>query len=298
MENQLLDTKELQNELSYLTSNAKEIIIISAYITDSAINWVLNNISEEVSICVVARLSPQDLMSGASTFNAIRNLLNNGHEIRLLPNLHAKIYLINQKYAFIGSANLTSNGLKLFGKGNIEATIKIDATADILNFIKNISTKSIEVTFDILDKMEQKIKVCKSEHAPLKWDDDIIKPNLGLWTIDMLQDKVSNPNIINEVDKILLFGDMKYSANDIEIHFKKIKIYKWLIKKLEEDKVLSFGAISAKLHSDINDNPIPYRKTVKQYVENLLSYCKLFALKEIEISRPNHSEIIKLKSSN
>lgn len=298
MENQLFDTKELQNKLSSLASNAKEIVIISAYITDSAINWMLEKIPKTSSVCVIAKLSPQDLASGASTFDAIRNLLNNGHEIKLLANLHAKIYLIDKKDVFVGSANLTSNGLKLFGNGNIEASIKTNITPDILEFINNIRTKSIEITFDILDKMEREIKVCKSEHMPLQWDDEIIKPVLHLWTVDMFQDEVNTTNIINKDDRILLFGNTEdNNANNIENCFKETKVYKWLISKLKEekDRGLSFGAISEKLHNEINDNPAPYRKTIKQYVKCLLSYCKLFALDEIEISRSNYSEIIKLK---
>lgn len=299
MKNQLFDTKALQNELYSLIPDAKEITIISAYITDAAIDWMLKNISKKVNICVVARLSPQDLASGASTFDAIRNLLDNGHEVRLLLNLHAKIYLIDKKYVFIGSANLTSNGLKLFGSGNIEATIRTVVTPDILEFINNIRTKSVEITCDVLDKMEQKIKIDKSENTLTQWGDEIIKPTLDLWTVDMLQEEINTSSIINKADRTLLFNNIEY-ANNTEYHFKKTKIYKWLINalKAEKDKGLSFGAISAKLHNDINDNPAPYRKTIKQYVKNLLSYCKIFALDEIEIKRPNYSEIIKLKDLN
>jgi hypothetical protein len=84
---------------------------------------------------------------------------------------------------------------------------------------------------------------------------------------------------------------------DIKAHFKRTKIYQWLINELkQQNQSMSFGAISVKLHNDINDNPLPYRKTIKQYIKNLLSYCKLFAFDEIEITHPNYSEIIKLIS--
>lgn len=297
MENKLLDTRELQHELSNLIPKSKEITIVSAYITDSAIDWILAKTSKELNMCVVARLSPQDLISGASTFGAIRKLLNNGHEMRLLANLHAKIYLIDSKYMFVGSANLTNNGLKLFGSGNIEASTRIEATHDALKFINNIRAKSIEITFDTLEKMEQKIKACKPKYTLLQWDDDIINSVLHLWTVDMLQEEINSINITNKADRILLFNNTEDNTNNIKDCFKKTKVYKWLINKLEEekDRGLSFGAISEKLHNDINDNPIPYRKTIKQYVKNLLSYCKLFALDEMEINRPNYSEIIKLK---
>lgn len=296
MTGKILDTQDLQDELSYLTSQAKtQVVIISAYITDAAVSWVLKEIPKNVKVCVIARLAPQDIASGASTFQAIQELLNNQHEIRLLNNLHAKIYLIDNKDILLGSANLTNNGLKLFGKGNIEASIKTTATPDILEFINNVRIKSTEITFDILEKMQNEIKTNKLQNELLQWSDETIKSTLDLWTIDMLQEEIINHNITNQNDKTLLFGNTKTNQQDISLCFKQTKIYKWLIEQLKQkDKGLSFGEISEKLHNDINDNPSPYRKTIKQYVKNLLSYCKLFALDEIEISRPNYSEIVKV----
>jgi hypothetical protein len=295
--NKILDTQALQNELSRLASQAKtEIVIVSAYVTDIATNWILEKIPKNVRLCVIAKLSPQDLASKASTFEAIEMLLKAGHTVKLLSNLHAKIYLIDKDHIFIGSANFTSNGLKLFGSGNLEASIKTMITPEILQFVDNIYDKSTEITLDILKKMKEEIKVKKLEKAPLEWSDDIIKPVFQLWTVDMLQEEIFNENVTNEADKILLFGSANLNNNfDIKIQFKRTKVYQWLINELkQQNRTMSFGAISAKLHNDINDNPLPYRKTVKQYIKNLLSYCKLFAFDEIEITRPNYSEIIKL----
>lgn len=296
MADKLLDTQALQNELSNSISQAKiEVVIISAYITDTAISWILKEIPINVKVCVIARLAPQDMASGASTFKAIQELLDNQHEIRLLNNLHAKIYLIDNKNILIGSANLTNNGLKLFGKGNIEASIKTTVTPEMIEFINNVRIKSIEITSDILEKMKNEIKVNKSQNELLQWGDETIKLASDLWTIDMLQEEITNSNIANQDDRILLFGNTKTNQQDINSCFKQTKIYKWLVEQLkQESKGLSFGKISEKLHNDINDSPSPYRKTIKQYVKNLLSYCKLFALDEIEISRPNYSEIIKV----
>lgn len=299
MANKLLDTQELQNELSNFASQAKtEVIIISAYVTDTAINWVLKKIPKNVKVCVIAKLSPQDFASKASTFEAIKMLLKAGHAVKLLSNLHAKIYLIDKEHIFVGSANFTSNGLKLFGSGNLEASIKTMVTPEILQFIDNIYKKSTEITLDMLKKMSEEIKVKKLEKIPLEWSDDIIKPVFQLWTVDMLQEEIVNANVTNETDKILLFGSVDINNNfDIKAHFKRTKIYQWLINELkQQNQSMSFGAISVKLHNDINDNPLPYRKTIKQYIKNLLSYCKLFAFDEIEITRPNYSEIIKLIS--
>lgn len=152
MTNSLLSTQALQDNLIGIIPDAKNIVVISAYITDSAIDWILKKAQNNPTFLVIARLSPQDMAGGASTFKAIKALLNAKHEVRLLGDLHAKIYLIDKVHLFVGSANLTNNGLKLFGNGNIETSVKVEVTKDSLDFIDNICKNSTEINFDILKK--------------------------------------------------------------------------------------------------------------------------------------------------
>lgn len=62
---------------------------------------------------VLTTLDAAQLASGASTFQALAALLDGGAEVRILPKLHAKVYLRMQgseAVGFSGSANLTRNG--------------------------------------------------------------------------------------------------------------------------------------------------------------------------------------------
>ena len=61
---------------------------------------------------------------------------------------------------------------------------------------------------------------------------------------------------------------------------------------LLEEKSLSFGAISSRLHNAILDDPIPYRKEVKVLVANLYSWFELMP-ETFEVSRPRHSQVIR-----
>jgi hypothetical protein len=72
----------------------------------------------------------------------------------------------------------------------------------------------------------------------------------------------------------------------------------WLISKLENqsEKELYFGHLTKLIHDDLKDDPSPYRKDVKSLVQNLLAYCQLFLKDNIEISQPNYSQRIKLKT--
>jgi len=46
------------------------------------------------------------------------------------------------------------------------------------------------------------------------------------------------------------------------------------------------------LHDAFIDDPRPYRKDVKQLLNNLLSWIKILDIEDIKIDRPNHSERI------
>ncbi|GGO38390.1 hypothetical protein GCM10008949_44830 [Deinococcus humi] len=62
---------------------------------------------------VLTTLDPAKLASGASTFQALAALLEGGAEVRILPKLHAKVYLRmhgSEAVGFSGSANLTLSG--------------------------------------------------------------------------------------------------------------------------------------------------------------------------------------------
>ena len=55
----------------------------------------------------------EEYITGATDLNAIMALQDFGFEVRMLPFLHAKIYIIDNKTLMLGSANFTNRGLGL-----------------------------------------------------------------------------------------------------------------------------------------------------------------------------------------
>ena len=125
----LLKSDEIKLILESEFNKCQQITLVSAYVTLPAIEWLVKNVSSSVDVRLVSRLSPRDLLAKSSDFKALELALANGFKLGMLENLHAKLYLLDDRRIFVGSANFTTNGLNLYGEGNLEVCVETDCTA-------------------------------------------------------------------------------------------------------------------------------------------------------------------------
>ena len=92
-----------------LQIDSSELLIVSPFIKLSAISRLL--MLRPTRIRVLTRFSERDFATGVSDIGAIRELVNAGAEVRVVRNLHAKLYVFGKSRAIITSANLTVAGL-------------------------------------------------------------------------------------------------------------------------------------------------------------------------------------------
>jgi hypothetical protein len=103
-----------------LHAPAAGVQVFSPYITSKTADSVLGNMSG--GQCEVTTLFEMDVFAaGASSLSTLTKLMDQGHRLFHLPNLHAKLVYVPSHFASIGSQNLTSRGTR-----NKEATIAID----------------------------------------------------------------------------------------------------------------------------------------------------------------------------
>jgi len=294
--NIILSSDELQKRLLDILPNSKKVIIISAYISEKALKWLSSLIPAGCEITFVARLSLSDLKMGSSDLKAVKLILDNHWNIYRLSELHAKIYLIDDSYLFIGSANCTSNGLKLYGKGNIEGTVEINVSESAINFIQTIINKSSAIDFSLLEKMENFLSnnnLIKNDSTD--WE-QIFEFNNSLWIADCLW--TIPENLLSDThDMELLCIGSSTSLEDISKAFLNTKIFQWFYHALNktENKELYYGALTVLLHSALCDDPVPYRKNIKELLSIFLEYCDNFASHLIKIDKPNYSQRISIK---
>jgi len=297
----LLKSDTLKKELEVLLPSAcRTVQIVSAYVTSPAMDWFGGLINKGVSTALVCRLNPKDVVSGATSLPALKRALELGWDVYCLHSLHAKIYCIDDSHLFVGSNNFTGNGLKIFGSGNLEACVKAPASPDNLDFINEIISSSIKIDLLTLEKMQ---KFCdESNYGDAvevgSWPEEVLEADDGIWVQDFFWlnpvYRSQSEELTHDLD-LLGLEDLSVSAYSKE-RVLRSRCVQWLISLLMDapKNELYFGAITQALHSDMKDDPSPYRKEIKGLLQNLLTYAQLFLQSEIEISRPNYSQKVRL----
>jgi hypothetical protein len=72
-------------------------------------------------------LDPVAAAGGALSLDGLRRMIAAGITVRSLPGLHAKVFLVDDAIGFVGSANLTSPGLGMGDRRNLEVTAVLSA---------------------------------------------------------------------------------------------------------------------------------------------------------------------------
>lgn len=297
MNESLIDGDELKQQLENLLPHAKEsIIFISAYITESGINWLAFHASKCSIVHVICRLAPSDVMSGSTHLTALETALNKGMRVSCLHSLHAKIYSIDYNYIFVGSANLTNHGLKIYSIGNLEACTTVPANNLNCNFISTILKSSTALDLEVIKNMQSYIDRKEASLQYGSWPEGILKNDEGIWVRDFFWSRPrENEQSIEKIHDLELLGisvDSEVTAD----YLMNARCVRWLLRKLENElgNELYFGTLTKILHDELKDDPAPYRKDIKSLIQNLLEYVDLYLGDVIEISRPKHSQRIKL----
>lgn len=292
---------KLFNELKYCKD---DLILVSAFCKESVlceIDSIINNSVKKKRLLV--RFKTIDIINGVTDFSIIDYCLNNNWELYINLDLHAKTYILDKKRCIVGSANLTGRGLNLHPKNNnIELSTIGDLSKEDFDKINNYFDASLKVDNEMKKELEiyfNKIDLKKfDENQNFSWDNFIISklnPKMFLLvTDDFPSIKQPDPNIF-----CYDFLDVEYKLSEEELkeRFVDSKCYKWLISVIsnEPGKFIYFGKLSQCLHNSLLNDPVPYRKEVKDLISNLLGWIKYFAIEDIIIEVPNHSQKISLK---
>ena len=102
-----------------------KVTIFSPYLTSSTAEAIITKVPS-TNCEVYTRFSVENFASGASSIKTLRNLFDAGYALFHLPRLHAKIVLVSERLATIGSQNLTANGIR-----NREASLLINSQDEV-----------------------------------------------------------------------------------------------------------------------------------------------------------------------
>lgn len=110
--------EDWRNQLGELFHRASERVLISSpFVNRHGVDFLVDHLSSSVqddgSVQVLANLSPQNIVQGATEPEALHELNSavSDAAVHHLPHLHAKVYVADTKKAIVTSGNLTGGGL-------------------------------------------------------------------------------------------------------------------------------------------------------------------------------------------
>ena len=129
-----------------LFGRARErVIVVSAYLGATVLGQMLDSVPKSVSsVAVFARWDLRDIASGATDWRAWDVARGRGVQFYACAGLHAKMYVADGE-ALVGSANATTSGMGLGGRGNIELLMLTDTSQpDVSRVLATIERSSVE----------------------------------------------------------------------------------------------------------------------------------------------------------
>lgn len=142
----------------------KSIIFLSPYLTPNTANLVFKNANPKITRLYTV-FSFQNFVSGASSIKTLRQLKKNGMQIFHMKKLHAKVLIIDSKFASIGSQNLTFGGTR-----NREASVAILETKKIDALHKQVRAwidKSVIISEEMISEAEDLIDSLNKKMQPI-----------------------------------------------------------------------------------------------------------------------------------
>lgn len=284
-------TKELQK-------STRRVDIITAFCKIDALKYLDEFIPRDVNKRILVRFRLSDLLMGVTDIELFEYCKNNNWDLYVDNNIHAKMYIVDNS-CYIGSANLTNNGLSITKNGNIEGSYRFEIENDEDNIIlEKLFNESIKLDDMIYEKMQNDYNLNENINIKeVKWNKDIENNLKEKFDILLQEDFPINEYPDNlKVDEGYLGISINDNIVEIKNKFEDTKIMKWLIDILEkkDNNEIYFGELTEKIHSIIFKEPKAYRKEVKDLQRRLYNWLMILKYDYLMIETPAHSTIIKL----
>lgn len=126
---ELLTDNHFDKILDLFDGTRQEIKIISPFLTVSMAERLCKAVKDnQISCRFITRFYLEDMIAKASSLDALELLIQNGIQVCIVKKLHTKLYLFDDDYAILGSANFTNGGFK----SNIELSLLLSEEWGVL----------------------------------------------------------------------------------------------------------------------------------------------------------------------
>jgi hypothetical protein len=234
-------------------------------------------------------------MSGATDVEIYPLLRSAGARLFVHPRIHLKLYVLSNNRAFHSSGNLTSRGLGLCDKPNIEIGTEVSLGLEDWQAIYQILEESIPVDDEIYlhakdfvaqtQKIEpiaselvlqssvdrrfsiSSLPLCASPNEFLTFCREISR---GLIEVDSSSlHAFAHDQTILRIEQDLFAS---VTAEQIASAFRRLSLVEEFVRFLQYEGTARFGSVTAWLQENCSDRPQPYRKDLKATVRTLYNW--------------------------
>mgnify|MGYP000365619819 CR=1 FL=1 len=306
----LLDSSNFSHKLHQSIRTTKSTLLIaSAFIKLGALSK-LSFLDESIDVIVISRWQKHDLLCGASDIEVYNFCKSKGWKFGISLNFHGKLYLIDKKEIYLGSANFTLRGLNLADICNIEfgTVIPVERTdlVRIDQFLRTEISWIDDHKFHLIEKEFLDDKTVKQPLPDTHWSIELASTLTTaveyLWVHELIFNTPDSLLALNLNDEshihdyeILGLDIDSIDARSIKNQFKRTRLCSWVYSQLAKNNEMNFGAFSHALHNALLDDPIPYRKEVKEFVAVLFEWFK-FIDEEFHLTQFRKTASVRLKN--
>ncbi|MCI9177355.1 MAG: hypothetical protein HFJ28_01985 [Clostridia bacterium] len=297
----ILISEDLKENLAQdLKQTENNISIITAFCKKEALEYIDKQLKDKEHLTkrILVRFELDDILSKATDLEIYDYCKNNNWKLYVQFNLHAKVYSIDKKICYMGSANATNKGLSLKGQGNLEMTKRFKLDEEEKMQIEKVFFDAIVIDDKMFNEMKQQVETTPHKIATRnQWRNEIIERNIKSYQILFQDDFPINDSPIQMIeDEIFLNIHKENSIEEIKEKFYHTRIIQWLVNLLEaqENKEMYFGELSEKIHNSIFQEPKQYRKDIKILQTKLYNWIIALNYDNLKIDTPNHSQRIRL----
>jgi hypothetical protein len=310
----LIDGKAAYKWIADSSANVSGIVsICSAFLRSSILEDFSKRLPKDTSVRIIVRWRLEDLLAGASDLEAFGICKKMGWDFYICTNFHGKVFVFPPAGILVGSANATGSGLGLLSNSNSEVCTVVEGSDSNNLLVEELFSSSTRMNDKLFSKLKDIYQSSLQKRDSFEWPDfiyqEISPPKVFDGKLFLSECLLSNGDeILNSMKcesvearsdaSLLSLPSGQYDPQFIATRLSETKIFSLLRKILEaEGGEIYFGALTTAIHSQLMEDPAPYRSDVKIIVKNLYSWVShLGSYLSMEVDRPNYSERIRILS--
>lgn len=280
--------------------HSDKVDLITAYLNSGIFRILDLSVLVNKDISLYVRGNKRDFLSGSVDIKTLSKLYQVGVKCYLVRDLHGKAYIFNQMKLFIGSANLTHNGLGTNTNSNLECLVELPLQEAEFNYLISMTSTRVLLTPKILKDIEYSVDCAVSNENNLLGSEEwpFLVSHEKYETIRIydlpwchpLEDSHEECDFLHDYHVLGLIS--KSSVNLFD--FKTSYLYQFILFNLNQSNngQLYFGEIKSLVLKSLEEHG---NIIIKPYIFNIFGYFSMLNDPVIGYDRPNYSERLFLR---